>query len=302
MPIIEVKHLHKRYGDVVAVDDASLTVEQGEILGILGRNGAGKTTTVEIMVGLRPRDRGEVTVLGLDPARDRAELVRRIGVQLQQSELPARMRVWEALDLYASFYPDPADWRELLAEWGLSARRNACFGTLSGGERQRLFIALALVGRPEVVFLDELTTGLDPRARRTAWELIENIRRKGVTVVLVTHFMAEAERLCDRVAVFDRGRVVAVGSPAALVARVAPGQRLRFRPSAPVPERLLTGLPEVTSVTRQGGHLLVSGDADVVQAVTAELAKSGIRAEELQVDRAGLDEAFAVLTGHDIDD
>jgi ABC-2 type transport system ATP-binding protein len=297
MPIIEVKNLHKRYGDLVAVDDVSLTVEKGEIFGILGPNGAGKTTTVESIEGLRRPDRGEIKVLGLDPVRDRAKLVSRIGVQLQESELPERMKVWEALDLYSSFYPDPLDWRELIEEWGLGHKRHAYFGKLSGGQKQRLFIALALIGNPEVAFLDELTTGLDPQARRDTWELIEGIRSKGVTVLLVTHFMEEAERLCDRLAIIDQGRVVAVDSPAGLIARVDASQRMRFRPSVPLEDRLLADLPEVSSVTRQGDHLVVSGNAHVVQAVTGVLARNRILAEELRVDQSSLDDAFVALTG-----
>ena len=220
MPVIEVDNLYKRYGDQVAVDDLSFTIEKGEIFGILGPNGAGKTTTVEIIEGLRTPDRGTVRVLGLDPQRDGEELRRRVGVQLQESELPGQMKVWEALDLYSSFYDQPADWERLLDELGLAGKRGTKFKHLSGGQKQRLSIALALVGNPEVAVLDELSTGLDPRARREVWELIERIRDRGVTVVLVTHFMDEAERLADRVAVIDAGRLVAIDSPAALVSRV----------------------------------------------------------------------------------
>jgi ABC-2 type transport system ATP-binding protein len=220
MPVIEVSNLRKSYGETVAVTDVTFTVDSGEIFGILGPNGAGKTTTVELLSGLRKRDGGAVRVLGKDPDHAGAELRELVGVQLQESELPERIRVWEALELYSSFYRDPADWRELLDALGLSARRNARFGTLSGGQKQRLSIALALVGDPKVAVLDELTTGLDPAARRETWALIESVRNRGVTVVLVTHFMDEAERLCDRVAVIDGGRTVAVDTPAALIAKV----------------------------------------------------------------------------------
>lgn len=219
--MIEVRQLHKRYGDTVAVDDVSLTVDEGEIFGILGPNGAGKTTTVECVEGLRQPDGGTVRVLGLDPSRDRAEVTQVLGVQLQDARLPERLRVDEALDLYRAFYRDPADPGELLDALGLREVAGRRFGKLSGGQRQRLSIALALVGNPRVAVLDELTTGLDPRARREAWRLIEAVRARGVTIVLVTHFMDEAERLCDRVAVIDAGRVVAVDSPAALAARAA---------------------------------------------------------------------------------
>jgi ABC-2 type transport system ATP-binding protein len=217
MPIIEVEDLRKAYGDKVAVDDVSFTVREGEIFGLVGPNGAGKTSIVETLAGLRRRDSGTVRVLGHDPANERSELAQRIGIQLQSAELPDRLRVWEALDLYASFYRDPADWRDLLVDWGLEDKRGAAFADLSGGLKQRLMAALAFVGNPELVFLDELTTGLDPRARRATWEIVRDIRAKGVTVVLVTHFMDEAEQLCDRVAVVDRGRLVALDHPAALV-------------------------------------------------------------------------------------
>ncbi len=220
MAIIEVRNLHKRYGDTVAVHDVSFDVERGEIFGLLGPNGAGKTTTVETLEGLRRPDSGAVRVLGLDPQRDRVELRQRVGVQLQEGRLPERIKVWEALDLYASFYRQPADWRQLMADLGLSDKRDAAYGRLSGGQKQRLSVALALVGNPEVAILDELTTGLDPEARREVWHLIRAVRARGVTVVLVTHFMDEAERLCDRLAVLKAGRVVALDTPAALVAAV----------------------------------------------------------------------------------
>ncbi len=216
MPLIEVTNLRKTYGEHVAVDDVSFHVEQGEIFGILGTNGAGKTTTVECLQGLRTPDSGSISVLGLDPGKDHAALRQRLGSQLQESRLPEKLKVQEALDLYASFYANPADTGDLLAKVGLTEQRNKYFGKLSGGQKQRVSIALALVGRPEVAVLDELTTGLDPHARRDTWKLVEGVRDTGVTVLLVTHFMDEAERLCDRLAVFDAGRVVATGTPAEL--------------------------------------------------------------------------------------
>jgi ABC-2 type transport system ATP-binding protein len=216
---IEVEHLHKSYGGTVAVDDVSFTVAHGEIFGIVGRNGAGKTTTVECLVGLRTPDRGRIRLLGRDPRRDHAELTRRVGVQLQDSQLPERLRVGEAMRLYQSFYPDPADPKELLAQLGLAGLEKAAYGKLSGGQKQRLAIALALIGRPRIAILDELTTGLDPHARRDTWDLIAGVRATGVTIVLVTHFMAEAERLCDRIAVINAGRVLVTGTPAELVDR-----------------------------------------------------------------------------------
>jgi ABC-2 type transport system ATP-binding protein len=219
MAVIEVTGLTKTYKDHPVVDGISFGVQRGEIFGLLGPNGAGKTTTIECVEGLRARDGGSVRVLGLDPARERKRLYQRIGVQLQESQLPDRITVGEALELYASLYPRPADWRQLLATWGLASKRDAAFAKLSGGQKQRLFIALALVGLPEVVFLDELTSGLDPGARRAAWDLIRDIRDRGVTVVLVSHFMDEVEELCDRVAILKQGRVVAMDTPAEIVER-----------------------------------------------------------------------------------
>ena len=216
-PVIEVTGLTKRYGGEAVVDGISFHVERGEIFGILGPNGAGKTTAVECLEGLRRRDAGQVRILGLDPKTDGHRLHQRIGVQLQETQLQDKLKVREALELYASFYPHPADWRELLDRWGLAGKRNARFGKLSGGQKQRLFIALALVGNPEVVFLDELTSGLDPGARRATWDLIAQVRDSGVTVVLVSHFMDEVEELCDRVAILERGRIAALDTPAGLV-------------------------------------------------------------------------------------
>jgi ABC-2 type transport system ATP-binding protein len=223
VPVIEVTHLHKRYGSRVAVQDVSFAVAAGEVFGVLGTNGAGKTTTVECVAGLRVPNGGGVSVLGLDPRADAARLRHRVGVQLQESQLPDRIRVGEALSLYASFYPRPVDPAALLAELGLREQRDLAYRKLSGGQKQRLSIALALVGDPEVAILDELSTGLDPYARREVWAVVERLRARGVTVLLVTHLMAEAERLCDRIAVIDAGRVVALDTPAALIDRYGGG-------------------------------------------------------------------------------
>ena len=299
MPVIEVEHLSKRYRDVVAVDDVSFTVERGEIFGILGPNGAGKTTTVEMIEGLRTPDGGTVRVLGLDPRRDGAELRQRVGVQLQESQLPDKLEVAEALELYGSFYDRPADRRRLLEDLGLADRRDAKFGKLSGGQKQRLSIALALIGNPEIAILDELTTGLDPQARRDTWELIEQIRDRGVTVVLVTHFMEEAERLADRVAVIDAGRLVAIDSPTGLVSRLDAGQRIRFRPTTPLDDRILTELPEVRSVRRSGSQVLVTSTGELLQAVISVLARHHIVAAELRMEQANLDDAFMALTTYE---
>ena len=300
MAVIDVRNLRKSYGDQEAVRDVSFRVEPGEIFGILGPNGAGKTTTVECLAGLRHHDGGRIRVLGLDPERYRDQLRQVVGIQLQESQLPANIQVDEALELYSSFYRDPADWRALRDTLGLGPKRHTRFGKLSGGQQQRLSIALALVGNPRIAILDELSTGLDPAARRETWDLIESIRERGVTIVLVTHFMPEAEHLCDRVAVIDAGRVVALDSPAGLVTRVHAEQRLRFYLSVDLDDRLLTDLPEVTAVTRQGRQVLVSGTGDVLAAVMSVLARAGVVAEQLRIEQTGLDEAFIALTGQEI--
>lgn len=297
MPVIEVTNLRKRYRDHVAVHDVSFTVEQGEIFGIVGPNGAGKTTTVECIEGLRTPDGGSISVLGLDPRRDRDELRQHVGVQLQQSELPEKLKVGEALELYSSFYRTPASGEHLMNLLGLADKRDTRFGKLSGGQKQRLSIALALVGSPQIAVLDELTTGLDPRARRDTWALIEDIRAQDVTILLVTHFMEEAERLCDRVAVVDAGRVVALDSPAGLTAKVGSEQRIRFRPSTPLDDGLLTRLPEVSSVNRHGSQVLVTGAGNLLHAVTSVLARNGIVAADLRMEQASLEDAFVALTG-----
>jgi len=297
MNVIEVTHLTKRYGDRAAVDGVSFSVEEGEIFGILGPNGAGKTTTVESIAGLRPPDSGTINVLGLDPRRDRVRLRSLVGVQLQESELPERMTVSEALDLFASFYEEPADPRTLIADLGLGDKRNTAYRNLSGGQKQRLSIALALVGRPRIAILDELSTGLDPQARRETWQLIESMRDRGVTVLLVTHLMEEAERLADRDAVFADGRLIALDTPAGLVAMADPEQRLRFRPSVPTDDRLFTDLPEVTSVERAGPIVVVTGTGNLIQAVTSVLARHQIVANDLRIEQGTLDDAYLALTG-----
>ncbi|MFI7454567.1 ABC transporter ATP-binding protein [Nonomuraea sp. NPDC049714] len=297
MNVIEVENLHKRYPNHVAVDDVSFEVRAGEIFGILGPNGAGKTTTVECVSGIRAPDGGKVRVTGIDPSRDRAALRRVLGAQLQSAALPEKIKVWEAMDLYASFYPEPADWQALLEQVGLSAKRDTAFAKLSGGQRQRLSVALALVGKPRIAVLDELTTGLDPQARRDTWELVESVRDSGVTIVLVTHFMEEAERLCDRIALIDAGRVVATDSPAGLIARVGAEQRVRFRPSAPVADSVLTELPGVTDVSHSGDQVTVSGTGNLAHVVTLALAQKQIVPGDLRIEQASLDDAFLALTG-----
>ena len=302
MPVIEVEDLVKTYDGVNVVDGISFSVEQGEIFGIVGPNGAGKTTTVESVEGLRSPDGGSIRVLGLSPIDDRYEITQRLGAQLQETRLQDRLKVGEALELYASFYDNPADWHELLDRLGLDGKIDARYSSLSGGQKQRLAVALALVGSPEIAILDELTTGLDPQARRSVWENIEEIRANGVTVVLVTHFMEEAERLCDRVMVVDRGRVAAIDTPAGLVDKIGSEQQLRFRPSVPVADADLKALPEVTGVARRGEEITVSGTGNVVHAVTSLLARQSIIAEGLRIDQNSLEDAYLALTGDNTSD
>lgn len=302
--VVEVSHLRKTYGKTVAVDDVSFSVREDEIVGILGPNGAGKTTTVECLVGLRRPDSGTIRVLGLDPQRDdeRAELHARVGVQLQASALPAKLKVAEILDLYHSFYAQPADVADLVEALGLADKRSTYYKDLSGGQKQRLSIALALIGRPKIAVLDEMTTGLDPQARRDTWELIERVRAAGVTLLLVTHSMEEAERLCDHVALIDRGRVVAIGSPSELAVEAGGGKRVRFVPSRPFDDRLLTDLPEVKGVERQGQHIVVTGTGELVNVVILTLAGAEVTANDVSVASATLEDAFVKLTGRRIHD
>lgn len=300
-PVITASALHKRYDDLVAVDDVSITVERGQIFGIVGPNGAGKTTTVEMAQGLRRPDRGTVRLLGVDPAARPREVRQRVGTQLQQAVLPDRMTVREALWLYGSYYDRSVPADELLATWDLLDKQHAPFDTLSGGQRQRLFIALALVGRPEVVFLDELTTGLDPAARRATWDHVRRIRDSGVTVVLVTHFMDEAERLCDRIAVIDGGRVVAEGTPDELIAAAVGERVVTFGAPAGFRVEWLDARPGVRSVEvldgDAGAQVVVEGDRDVLFEITTGLAAHGARPDDLDVTRTSLEDAFLVLTG-----
>ncbi|MFF4141367.1 ABC transporter ATP-binding protein [Streptomyces sp. NPDC001698] len=296
MSVIEVSELRKSYSGRTVVDGVSFAVEEGEIFGVLGPNGAGKTTTVECVEGLRVPDAGRVRVTGLDPVADHEQVARVLGAQLQQSELQAKLTVREALQLYASFYPNPADWRPLAERLGLEQKLTTRFAKLSGGQKQRLFIALALIGNPRIVVLDELTTGLDPRARRDTWQLIEDVRARGVTILLVTHFMEEAQRLCDRIAVIDRGRIAALDTPHGLIRRSAGATVISFTPSAPLDDRDLNALPELASIARKDGRITLSGTDETVNAVITLLARHHITAHQLRVTDATLDDAFLDLT------
>ncbi|MBX7469683.1 MULTISPECIES: ABC transporter ATP-binding protein [Streptomyces] len=296
MAIIEVNAVRKAYGRRPAVDDVSFAVEEGEIFGILGPNGAGKTTTVECIEGLRVPDAGTIRVAGYDPVADHDQVTRILGAQLQESELQPKLTVRESLELYASFYPDPADWRPLAERLGLAEKLGTRFAKLSGGQKQRLFIALALIGNPRVVVLDELTTGLDPRARRDTWELIEDVRRGGVTVLLVTHFMEEAQRLCDRIAVIDKGRIAALDTPSGLIRRAAGSTVISFTPSAPLDDFALAELPKAAAVEEKQGRVTIHGTDETVNAVITLLARHHITAHQLRVSEATLDDAFLDLT------
>lgn len=294
-PVVVVEHLQKRYRDAVAVRDVSFEVAPGEIFGLLGPNGSGKTTTVECLQGLRRADGGNLRVLGFDPTHQAAELRRHIGSQLQESALPDRMRVWEALQLFSSLRDGGVAWETVMHEWGLAEKRNAAFASLSGGQQQRLFVALALVNTPEVVFLDEMTTGLDPASRRVAWGLIEQVRERGTTVVLVTHFMDEAEHLCDRVAVISDHEVVAGGSPAELVGRLGGGGEVTFSTDADV--TFLGDVEGVAVVTREGSRVRVTGTGPLLARVAAALVDQGIEPADLDVRRPSLEDVFLDLTG-----
>jgi ABC-2 type transport system ATP-binding protein len=299
--IVEVHHLTKTYGSTVAVEDLSLEVQEGEIFGVVGPNGAGKTTTIECIEGLRKPSGGTIRVLGLDPQADQRTLRTCTGVQLQDSNLPDRMKVWEALDLYAAFYSAPADWNVLIGRLGLETKRNEPFGKLSGGQKQRLFIALALLPDPKVVFLDELTTGLDPQARHAIWDLIRDVRAQGTTILLTTHFMEEAEKLCDRVAIVDHGRIVALDSPRELIRSLEIDDRISFelegRPSPELAE-ILSGLGRMGV---QGNRILLQGRSDgktqFVVRVVKLLSDQGIPFHELQTEQPTLEDVFLKATG-----
>lgn len=293
---IVVRNLRKQYGAVTALTDLSFEVEAGEIFGLLGPNGSGKTTAVECIQGLREADGGSIRVLGIDPQRERSRLHGLIGCQLQESALPERIRVWEALDLFSAMTPRAADWQELLHDWGLTEKRNTAFADLSGGQRQRLLVALALVSRPRIVFLDEMTTGLDPAARRVAWELIETIRERGTTVLLVTHFMDEAERLCDRIAVMNKGSVLATGTPADLVARFAGDAVVRFSTDE-TGLQWLHGVPGVVRVERDGREVTVHGNGPLLAYTAAALVEHGIAPLDLHTERRTLEDAYLNLSG-----
>ena len=303
IPVIAVSNLGKRYGRTVAVDDVSLDVFEGEIFGLIGPNGAGKTTTMECVQGNRVPDKGKISVLRLDPQRDANELRQRIGVQHQEAHLQKRIKVWEAVDLWRSLYTRVVDTDALLARLGLESKRDAWFMTLSGGQKQRLFIALALIHEPEVVFLDELTTGLDPQARRAIWGLVTDIRDRGTTVFLTTHLMEEAERLCDRVAIIEHGRLIEVGTPEELVRKHCPERTVVFTSDDPNVAERLQGLGAVETAEGSGATYTIRGAGDdFVTDVINVIAREGIRVRGFRTEIPTLEDVFLKLTGHVIRD
>ena len=290
-----VDHLRKQYGNTLAVADVSFSISEGEIFGIIGPNGAGKTTTVECISGLRTPSSGSISVYGLSPQKDRGKMREFVGVQLQETALPPRLKVGEAVNLFASFYARPLNPDELLESLGIRQIEDSIYKNLSGGQKQRLSIALALVGRPKIAILDELTTGLDPEARRETWDLIEGIRRGGATVILVTHFMDEAERLCDRLTLINHGAVAVLDTPEAIAA-MAGGTRVRFVPSRQLDDKTLLEIPGVTQVERKERYVTVIGNGDLALSVMSSLAKIGVSVSELEARKGSLDDAFVELT------
>ncbi len=302
-PVIQVRRLKKRYGSTVAVEDVSLDIHRGEIFGLIGPNGAGKTTTMECVEGLRSWDEGSVSVLGLDPRKDARALQERIGVQHQEAQLQKRIKVWEAIDLWSTLYTNVVDTEELLDLLGLTEKRNAWFMTLSGGQKQRLFIALALIHDPEVVFLDELTTGLDPQARRAIWELVKGMRDRGKTVFLTTHLMEEAERLCDRVAIIEHGTLIEMGTPDELVERHCPERGVVFSSEGEEVRDQLEKIPGIASVTHEGDTYRLRGTGDrFVTDVIHAIASEGIHVTGFRTEYPNLEDVFLKLTGHGIRD
>ena len=301
-PAIHVAGLRKTYGRTVAVDHVAFDVQPGEIFGLIGPNGAGKTTTLECVEGLRRPDQGTISVLGLDPVRDMYALQERTGVQLQAAQLQKRIKVGEAVALWASLYRRAVDAGRLIEQLGLSEKRDAWFMTLSGGQKQRLFIALALVNDPELVFLDELTTGLDPQARRAIWDLVRDIRARGKTVFLTTHLMEEAERLCDRVAIIDHGRIVDVGTPAELVRRHCPERTVSVTTDDPEAERWFARIDGVR-VERHGAEVVLHGHGErLLTAVVDCLAEHRIHITDFRTQVPTLEDVFLRVTGHALRD
>ena len=302
-PVIRVSGIRKAYGSTIAVDGVSFDVKDGEIFGLIGPNGAGKTTTMECVEGLRRPDAGTISVLGLNPIRDVYQLQQRIGVQLQQAQLQKRIKVWEAVHLWASLYGKrTADAEKLLEPLGLSAKRDAWFMTLSGGQKQRLFVLLALINDPDVVFLDELTTGLDPQARQAIWELVRGIRARGKTVFLTTHLMEEAERLCDTVAIIEHGRIIDVDAPDRLVERHCPERSVVLTTDAVGAATRFASITRA-SVAVDGMRYTIRGEGrELITEVIDCLSANRIHVTDLRTIHPTLEDVFLKLTGHSIRD
>lgn len=303
-PVIQVSGVKKRYGSTIAVADVSFEVMDGEIFGLIGPNGAGKTTTMECVEGLRTPEEGTISVLGLDPFRDSYKLRDRIGIQLQEAQLQKRIKVWEAIYLWVALYRKKKEDGDLvMAQLGLADKRNARFMTLSGGQKQRLFIALALITDPDIVFLDELTTGLDPQSRRAIWDRVKDIRDRGKTVLMTTHLMEEAERLCDRVAIIDHGKIIDVDSPARLVNKYCAERSVDLATDDAAAESLFRSMSQVTEVARKNGRLMIHGNGeDLVTNVIRCLSDNRIRVTDFRTILPNLEDVFIKVTGHSIRD
>jgi len=299
--VIEVRNLRKVYGKLIAVDDISFDVNEGEIFGMVGPNGAGKTTTIECIEGLRQQDDGSVKLLGMEPIKERRTIANHVGIQLQESSLPQRLRVGEALHLFGSFYEHRVNNEDLLETLGLMEKRSSPFKKLSGGQKQRLFIALALINKPSVVFFDELTTGLDPQARRAMWKLVRQIRDRGCTVFLTTHFMEEAERLCDRVLIIDRGKLISLDTPEAMIRNLGAENRLVFTLPGNKVAPVLTGLPQVSRVEQFGDRVVVYGHGErFASSVMSALEDAGVDFVDLRTEQPNLEDVFLSLTGEEM--
>jgi ABC-2 type transport system ATP-binding protein len=299
--IVKIENLFKSYGKVKAADDVSFEVFKGEIFGLVGPNGAGKTTTIECIEGLRKSDSGNLKVMGLEPLTNGRLLRDSIGIQLQESELPGRIKVWEAIDLFSSFYSKTVKYDSLLKDLGLDGKKGAYFSRLSGGQKQRLFIALSLINNPELVFLDELTTGLDPQARRATWELITTINKKGKTIFLTTHYMEEAERLCDRVAIMDHGKIIALDTPQNLIRSIKIENKLIFSVVGDFQLDALNDTKSINKCEKLRDKIIVYGkDNKMVKDTVNFLVKKNIDFYDLKTEQATLEDVFLTLTGKEI--
>ena len=301
MNAVTCTHVTRRFGDLTAVDDVSLQVADGEIFGIIGPNGAGKTTLLSSIEGLDEPTSGEISVLGLHPVKDAAELARRTGIQLQQAALLPRLRVGEALELFSSFYDQSVPWRPLLARLGIASKEKTDVARLSGGERQRVFIALALVHDPELLFLDELTTALDPQARLAMWDVVRSIRQGGATVVMTTHYMEEAEALCDRVAVIDHGRLIALDTVPGLIGSLGKGTKVQLRTSRTIQPGALDGVEGISDVAVAGTAVsMLWAGSGIPQAAVSAIEATGATVSNIRTSSPGLEDVFLALTGRDM--